>query len=81
MIGRKNKKSYGLVTVGERGQIVIPQEARNEFDIKPKDKLVIMGVGQKALILLKEDVLERFLTRHLELLGSLREMVKEEKES
>lgn len=33
---------YGAVTVGERGQIVIPAEAREEIGIKPGDKLLIM---------------------------------------
>lgn len=33
---------YGSVTVGERGQIVIPAEARAELGIKPGDKLVVM---------------------------------------
>ncbi|MBN8690442.1 MAG: AbrB/MazE/SpoVT family DNA-binding domain-containing protein [Armatimonadetes bacterium] len=33
---------YGSVTVGERGQIVIPAEARAELQIKPGDKLIVM---------------------------------------
>lgn len=33
---------YGSVTVGERGQIVIPAEARADLDIKPGDKLLII---------------------------------------
>ncbi len=34
--------TYGMVTVGERGQIVIPAEARRELNIEPGDKLIIM---------------------------------------
>ena len=33
---------YGAVTVGERGQIVIPGEARAEMGVKPGDKLLVM---------------------------------------
>lgn len=33
---------YGSVTVGERGQIVIPAEARTELGISPGDKLLVM---------------------------------------
>ncbi len=33
---------YGAVTVGERGQIVIPAEARAEMGVKPGDKLLVM---------------------------------------
>lgn len=32
---------FGSVTVGDRGQIVIPAEARAQFDIKPGDKLLV----------------------------------------
>lgn len=39
---RLEEATYGMVTVGERGQIVIPAEARRELGIKPGDKLVIM---------------------------------------
>lgn len=34
--------TYGMVTVGERGQIVIPADARRELGIKPGDKLIIV---------------------------------------
>ena len=32
---------YGSVTVGERGQVVIPAEARKQYEIKPGDKLLV----------------------------------------
>ncbi len=35
-------KFYGSATVGERGQIVIPAEAREELGIAPGDKLLVM---------------------------------------
>ncbi len=34
---------YGTVTVGERGQIVVPAQARADFDINPGDKLLVFG--------------------------------------
>ncbi|MBV6459007.1 MAG: hypothetical protein HONBIEJF_02146 [Fimbriimonadaceae bacterium] len=37
-----NELFYGSVTVGERGQIVIPAEARSELSIEPGDKLIVM---------------------------------------
>ncbi|HMS55168.1 MAG TPA: AbrB/MazE/SpoVT family DNA-binding domain-containing protein [Fimbriimonadaceae bacterium] len=37
-----NDMFYGSVTVGERGQIVIPAEARAELGINPGDKLLVM---------------------------------------
>jgi len=32
---------YGAVTVGERGQIVVPAEARKHYSLKPGDKLLV----------------------------------------
>lgn len=37
------------VTVGEKGQIVIPKQAREVFDIKPGDCLLLLGDKQKGL--------------------------------
>lgn len=37
-----NDLFYGSVTVGERGQIVIPAEARAELNMNPGDKLIVM---------------------------------------
>jgi AbrB family looped-hinge helix DNA binding protein len=34
---------FGSATVGERGQIVIPSEARKRFNINPGDKVLVMG--------------------------------------
>lgn len=34
---------FGLVKVGERGQVVIPKHARKVYDIKPGDKLLVVG--------------------------------------
>lgn len=34
---------FGSATVGERGQIVIPSEARKRFNINPGDKMLVLG--------------------------------------
>lgn len=39
----EGRKFYGSVTVSERGQIVVPAEARKDFNIKPGDKLLVFG--------------------------------------
>ena len=51
----KGKHLFGIVTVGEKGQIVIPAKARKIFSIKPGDKLVILGDEGQGLGLLKSD--------------------------
>ena len=52
----RGKHLFGNVKVGERGQIVIPKEARDLFDIKPGDKLVVLGEEGQGLALCKEAV-------------------------
>ena len=52
----RGKHLFGNVKVGERGQIVIPKEARDLFDIKPGDKLVVLGEEGQGLALCKEGV-------------------------
>lgn len=37
------KRFYGTVTVSERGQIVVPTDARKDFDIRTGDKLLLVG--------------------------------------
>ena len=52
----KGKYIFGTVTVGERGQIVIPAKARRIFDIKPGDDLILLGDINQGLALQKADV-------------------------
>jgi AbrB family looped-hinge helix DNA binding protein len=44
---------YGSVKVGERGQIVIPKEARDELDINPGDILLILKHGHSGIKIMK----------------------------
>jgi AbrB family looped-hinge helix DNA binding protein len=52
----KDKYLFGVCKVGERGQIVIPKEARDAFDIKPGDSLLLFGNLKKGLALVKTEV-------------------------
>lgn len=51
----KGKHLFGTVTVGEKGQIVIPVKARKIFGINPGDSLIILGDEQQGLALIKTD--------------------------
>lgn len=51
--GRKH--IFGTVKVGERGQIVIPKDAREVFDIKPGDTLMILGDENRGLAIVKAE--------------------------
>lgn len=58
-LGPQGKHFFGVVKVGERGQIVIPKEARDMFQIQPGDKLIVLGEdATKGIALLNRD---RFL--------------------
>jgi AbrB family looped-hinge helix DNA binding protein len=50
-------KLYGSATVGERGQIVVPQDARVELGLRTGDKLLAFGgpSGVNAIVLIKEE--------------------------
>ncbi len=54
----KGKHLFGMVTVGDKGQIVIPAKARKLFDISPGDQMVVLGDEGQGLAILKSD---RFL--------------------
>ena len=44
-----NGKFAWTATVGEKGQIVIPKQAREIFDIKPGDTLILLGDEQLGI--------------------------------
>ena len=54
-VAPKGKHLFGLVTVGDKGQIVIPAKARKMFDISPGDSLVVLGDEGQGLAIVKAD--------------------------
>ena len=58
ILGKANsKRVFGTAKVGDRGQIVIPKEARELFHIKPGDTLLILGEENKGLIVSRPELL------------------------
>ena len=54
-----NKNKFiGISKVGEKGQIVIPKEAREMFDIKSGDSLIVLCDKTKGIALVKANVIE-----------------------
>lgn len=49
----KGKHVFGMVKVGDKGQIVIPAKARKIFDIKPGDNLVVLGDEAQGIAIIK----------------------------
>jgi AbrB family looped-hinge helix DNA binding protein len=55
---------YGTVKVGDRGQVVIPSQARKDLNIKPGDLLLVMaGKNKRGLAMVKADVMREFANR------------------
>ena len=51
-------KFVGIAKVGEKGQIVLPKEARDMFDIKPGDFVVVLADKKKGIGIIKSQALE-----------------------
>ena len=51
------RRVFGTAKVGDRGQIVIPKEAREMFNIRPGDTLLILGEESKGLIVSRPELL------------------------
>jgi len=68
---------YGSVTVGERGQVAIPAEARREQDITPGGKLLAFGGPDgRALVFVKAEFFTEFITNISSLLTQFEHIVK-----
>ena len=55
---RGGRHVFGTVRVGERGQIVIPKEARALFGIAPGDTLLVLGDEEHGLFISKPEVMD-----------------------
>jgi AbrB family looped-hinge helix DNA binding protein len=65
---------FGAVTVGERGQIVIPAEARKRYSIQPGDKLLVLAhPSGNGMVLAKVDGMREFFSSFLEHLTRVEE--------
>ena len=51
------KYIFGVVKVGDKGQIVIPRDARAKYDLKPGDAMIVLG-DEKGIALLKTEIFQ-----------------------
>ena len=55
---------HGSVTVGERGQIVIPADVRRAFGIEAGEKLLILcHPADQSILIVKADAMMQFLSK------------------
>ncbi len=69
----KGKHIFGVVKVGEKGQIVIPKKARDVFDIKAGDGLVILGDEEQGIAIIKASAM-------MEMINSIKNMIIKDEE-
>ena len=62
---KDGKCIFGVVKVGDKGQIVIPRDARKRYDIKPGDALLLLG-DQNGMALVKTQMFEDFVGQVME---------------
>lgn len=66
----KGRHIFGTAKVGEKGQIVIPKEARKLYSIKPGDTLFILGDDENGIIVTKPEIVNEVARTIFERLGS-----------
>lgn len=71
ILGKTNsRRIIGTAKVGDRGQIVIPKEARMLFHIKPGDTLLVLGDKETGLIISRPEILEDIADKIFENINS-----------
>lgn len=78
MAMKKGQHIFGTVKVGEKGQIVIPKEARQIFDIKAGDTLLVLGDEEQGLAIVKADIMKELAVKILKGLGNLSKGINDE---
>ena len=68
-------KLYGSATIGERGQLVIPAEARKGLGIEVGSKVMVFGHG-KGLLILKAETITELLTETLDQANTLEQLLR-----
>lgn len=67
LLGRKKARYvFGTAKVGEKGQIVIPKEARQHYNIQTGDTLLILGDDENGMIVTRPEILDRLASQIME---------------
>lgn len=71
------KKLYGTATVGTKGQVVIPVDAREELGIAPGDRLYVVGSKEMQWVgFIKEEQLRELLSHLTDSLEQYKDILK-----
>ena len=58
-----NGKYAWMVKIGEKGQFVIPKEARELFDLQPGNEILVLGDENRGLAILPKEMQQEYITR------------------
>jgi len=73
----KPPKLYGSVTVADRGQVVIPAEARRDLEIGPSTKLLVFsGPDKRGLMFVKAETMTEFIAHATTMLSQFEQMLR-----
>ena len=59
----QNGKYAWMVKIGEKGQFVIPKEARDLFDLQPGKEILVLGDEKRGLAILPKEMQKDYITR------------------
>ena len=64
-----DEKYAWMVKIGEKGQFVIPKEARDLFDLQPGAEILVLGDKERGIAILPKDKQAEFITRLISQMG------------
>ncbi len=73
------ERFYGTATVGEKGQVVIPCEARERMKLQKGDKLLVFGMGCDMIAFTKLSNIEKFASSLSSQLETIRDVINKTK--
>ena len=74
-----HKSFHGMTTLGEKGQIVVPAEARKAMKLEKGEKFLVFSLDEDILIMSKTAGLERFASHLTEKLKDINALIKNKK--
>lgn len=82
LMGEAIPKFYGATTLGERGQVVLPAEARKDLNLFPSTKVMVFGSGPigEGLLIIKAESVAEMLAHANKVLSGVEEVLKSSKD-
>ncbi len=81
LMGEGIPKFYGATTLGERGQIVVPAEARKDLNLSPSTKVMVFGAPMgEGLLIVKADSIAEMLAHANRMLSGVEEVLRSSKD-